>query len=286
MRRPLPLLALTFVLSACNLVKTTPTNPTPNPASTTVSYTAVGASDAIGYGSSSLCLPFAACPDGKGYVQLLTRRMTSDGKTVTLNNLGLPGGVLSPEIQGIGNAIGRDILSNFIENEMPFVTSGSTLVTVFAGGNDVNTIGAAIEAGQAGSSIPAYILGRRQAFGRDLRTLLAGIRSRAPDARIVWLNLANLAALPYAASYPLQKKRTLQDVSVAFSAEVNALRADGAIIIDIMCDPAFYQAGNYSSDGFHPNDAGYAHLTDLAYAPATTGQGTAPQPTCSLMTQF
>jgi lysophospholipase L1-like esterase len=149
---------------------------------------------------------------------------------------------------------------------------------------DVNTIGAAIE--QARPVQASCVSSRPAAFGRDLRTLLAGIKSRAPGGRIVWLNLANFAALPYAASYTLQQKRTLQDISVSFSAEVNALRADGAIIVDVMCDPAFYEAGNYSSDGFHPNDAGYAHLADLAYPPATTGQGTAPQASCSQMTRY
>src|SRR5690348_347604 len=80
-----PLLAL--LLAGCNNNSNpSPTSPSPQP--DTVSYTAVGASDAIGIGASHECFPFAACPDGTGYVQLTERRLRSSGKTVTLLNLG------------------------------------------------------------------------------------------------------------------------------------------------------------------------------------------------------
>ena len=292
--RIVPTLLLALAVSGCSLLdkKDSPTEPdpnptpTPNPNSNVVSYTAVGASDAIGYGSSVACLPFAACPDGKGYVQVFQRRLKSDGKTVSLQNLGLPGGVLSPEIQSIGNSIGRDLFTNFIDNEMNFVAKDATLVTVFAGGNDVNTIAAAIKAGAAGSDVNGYVTARRQAFGRDLRTLLNGIRARSASARIVWLNLPNLAALPYAAGYTSAEKKVVQQIAVAFSAEINALRADGVLVVDIMCDPFFYQSSGYSSDGFHPNDTGYQHMADVIYGPATTGQGSVPAASCSQMTLF
>jgi lysophospholipase L1-like esterase len=94
-----------------------PSDPPPPP--NVVNYTAIGASDAIGYGSSAVCLPFTPCPEGKGYVQLLEKRLKADGKTVSLLNLGLPGGVLSPEIQGIGNQLGRDVLTNRSSPPMP-----------------------------------------------------------------------------------------------------------------------------------------------------------------------
>ena len=118
---------LAVTAAACS--SSSPSGPSdPPPPANVVNYTAIGASDAIGVGSSSVCLPFTACPDGKGYVQLLERRFKSDGKAVTLLNLGLPGGVLGPEIQGIGNDLGRGILTNFLDNEVPFVASDATLV--------------------------------------------------------------------------------------------------------------------------------------------------------------
>jgi lysophospholipase L1-like esterase len=248
-----------------------PTEPsTPDSGSTTANYTAVGASDAIGYGSSNVCLPFAQCPNGLGYVQLIGKRLTAAGKTVTLVNLGLPGGVLSPGVQAIGNSLGRDILSNFLDSEVPFVPKNSTLVTVFAGGNDVNTIGAAVEAGLGGTDPLGYVTTQTQNFGRDLRAMVDGIKERAPDA----------------SGYSLDKRRWLQTIASGFSAQINALTSRGALVIDLMCDASFYNAGLYSSDGFHPNDAGYAHLADVVYPAASVGSSTAPRASCGQMTLY
>jgi lysophospholipase L1-like esterase len=268
--------------TACSMVNPTePTDP-PLPAHV-VNYTAIGASDAAGFGSSAFCVPFLPCQNGKGYVQVLDRRLKSDGKSVTLLNLGLPGAVLGPEIQGLANQLGRDILSNFLDNEVPFVGSDSTLVTVFAGGNDVNTVGAAVEAGYGGVDPLGYVQARTAGFARDLAAMMDGIKARAPQARIVVLNLPNLAGLPYAAGYPSAKKKALQDIAVRFSAEVNKLTAKGAIVVDIMCDGGFYQSNMYSSDGFHPNDAGYARMADAVYPAASTGANSPPKSSCSYM---
>jgi lysophospholipase L1-like esterase len=79
----------------------------------------------------------------------------------------------------------------------------------------------------------------------------------------------------------------LQSLSVQLSAQANALRSsDGALIVDLMCDSAFYTASAYSSDGFHPNDAGYAHLADIVYGPASTGTAPAPKTSCAQMTLY
>jgi lysophospholipase L1-like esterase len=285
-RRILCILPALCLGTACGLAG--PTTPTPDSPAPTgpVHYTAIGASDAIGIGASVHCLPFVACPNGTGYVQLIAKRLKSAGKTVTLLNLGLPGSVLSPEIQAIGNAVGHDTLTNFLDNEAPFVSQDSTLVTVFAGGNDVNIIGAALQVGLGGADPVGYFQARTQNFRRDLRALMSVIKQRAPTARVVVLNLPNLAALPYAAGYSLQQRRALQEVAVTFSAAINSLRSDGALIIDVMCDPGFYQAGMYSGDGFHPNDSGYARMADAAYPVASGGPAGAPSLSCSQMTLY
>src|SRR5262245_13153607 len=284
-RRRLLLLAAILAAPACGLVNTE--NPATAPTPTNVvNYSAIGASDAIGIGASVYCLPFVDCPNGTGYVQLIAKRLKTDGKKVTLLNLGLPGGVLSPEIQSIGNSLNRDVLTNFLDNEAPFVSQDSTLVTIFAGGNDVNIVGAALEAGYAGTDIAGYVQTRAENFGRDLRKLLTTIKERAPTSRVVILNLPNMAALPYAGGYSLQQRRVFQDVAVKFSAQINSLTSQGAIVVDIMCDPSFYQPGFYSSDGFHPNDAGYARMAEVTYLPASTGSGSAPRAACAQMTLF
>ena len=284
--RNLPLLFLPALVSACGVTNPVdPSDPPPVPAHV-VNYTAIGASDATGFGSSAICVPFMPCSNGRGYVQVLERRLRNDGKTVTLLNLGLPGAVLGPDTQDIGNQIGRDILSNFLQNEVPFVATDSTLVTVFAGGNDANTVGAAIEAGHGGVDTLGYIQARTAAFARDLRSMMDGIKARAPQARIVVLNLPNLAGLPYAAGYSTAKKKVLQDIAVRFSAEINKLTSQGANVVDIMCDGDFYESNLYSSDGFHPNDAGYQRMADVSYPAVSTGASTPPRSSCSYMKRY
>jgi lysophospholipase L1-like esterase len=275
---------IVVALAGCDQAKS-PTNPS-QPGTTVVNYTAIGASDAIGFGSSALCIPFTACPNGLGYVQIMGRRFTSDGRTLTLVNLGLPGAVLSPSIEAIGDGIGRDIIGNFLEREVPFVPRDSTVVTVFAGANDANTIGQALEAGLGGTNPSAYVTAQIQNFGRDMRALVTGIRDRATAARLVILNLPNMAALPYASGLTLTQKRFLQGIAVGFSAEINALTSQGVLVVDLMCEASMYQSGIYSSDGFHPNDAGYARLADLLYPAASTGTAAAPRASCPQMTLF
>ncbi len=263
----------------------TPAKPDPLPASIS-NYTAVGASDTDGIGSSVPCVPFTPCPNGNGYVQLIQRHLQTEGKTVTLANLGVPGAVLNSEIQAIGNSLNRQIPSNLLDGQMSFVPPDSTIVTIFAGGNDANTIGAAVDAGLGGSNNNAYVGTEVQHFGRDMKTLVSTIKSNAPYAHIVVLNLPNLAGLPYAAGLSLAQKQMLQQISVGFSAQINGLTSLGVPVVDLMCDPMFYQPGSFSSDGFHPNDSGYAYLAFVIYPIAIAGTEPAPDTSCSQMTMF
>jgi lysophospholipase L1-like esterase len=279
--------ALLTGLTACSEKSdspTTPTSPTPPGQSTAVSFAAMGASDGVGYGSSSPCLPWADCPDGLGYVQATVRRLRAGGRTVDIMNLSIPGATLSREFEDLGNSLGRGIPGNFLEREMPFVPRGATVVTVFAGGNDANTVGSAVRAGLGGNDPRSYIDARVRSFGNDLSALVTGVRARAPQSRIVLLNLPNLAGLPYVATYPVVERSVLQRIAVGFSAQANALASANVLVIDLMCDPRSYVPGNYYSDGFHPNDAGYAYITELVYAATSTGAAAAPRASCAQMT--
>jgi hypothetical protein len=75
----------------------------------------------------------------------------------------------------------------------------------------------------------------------------------------------------------------LQAVSVAFSREANRQAGAGIVVMDVMCDPALYTAANFSSDGFHPNDAGYTHLATRLTA-IINGAASVPPATCAAMT--
>jgi lysophospholipase L1-like esterase len=254
------------VVAGCGLFDedespTAPSSPAAPAANAPVRYTAIGASDAIGVGGSVVCVPFSACENGTGYVPLLTRRVGAT-REVTLTNLGIPASVLSPTIHQIAQANGRDIPANFIDRELPFVPSNATLVTIFGGGNDTNALAEAIDKGAAGNDLRGYIAAQVRAFGADYDRLVRGVRSRAPDAFIIVVNVPNMAGLPYAVGLSASRRQVLQAIAVGFAREANRQAGAGVVVLDLLCDPQVYDRGRFSSDGFHPNDAGYAYLAE------------------------
>jgi len=267
--------------TACNKADS-PTSPSPADPSAPIFYTAVGASDGIGFGGSSPCLPFADCPTGTGYVQTLRRRLGEGGRTVEHQNLSIPGSVLSKAVFDLAASVGRPIDSlagNFIDREAPFVSTSTTHLTIFAGGNDANTIAFAARS-RGGSDVNAFVDAQVRQWGTDLEDLVARIRSRAPNARIVALNLPNLAASPYLSGNPTVEKSLMQRVAVGLSDRVNALTTRNVLVVDLMCDPRLYLSSNYASDGFHPNDGGYAVFAELTLPALRDGTSRAPSTTC------
>jgi lysophospholipase L1-like esterase len=270
------------LLAGCTNKSESPTQPSPTPTTDATAYTALGASDAVGVGASVPCLPFAACPDGTGYVPVIARRL-SESSTVTTTNLGIPAAVLSPEVQELGNRYGRNIPANFLQGEMPFVPRNTTLVTIFAGGNDTNAIGTAIEGGSAGNTdVRVYIDGQVTQLRTSLDTLVRGIRQRSPSTRIVIANLPNFAGLPFTQGYSLQRRQALQRISVGLSRDaINILTVQNVSVVDLLCDPRSYDPAHYSSDGFHPNDRGYAFIADAFLTAIRSTSVTEGQPTCA-----
>lgn len=262
----------------------TPNAPTPvapiTPDSPVV-YAAIGASDAQGVGSSIPCIPFTECPNGMGYPQIATRQLKARGFTITLSNLGLPTAVIGRDFEALGQQYNRTIVGNYIEQEAPFVPRGAALVTVFAGGNEVNTITAALGAGAGGSDPAGYIDRQVAAFATDYSGLLSVIRDRAPAARIVALNLPNLAGAPYLAGASLAQRQAAQRAAVGMTAAVNALAAQGIGVVDLMCDSRTYLPSTFSSDGFHPSDSGYTFIAGEIVAAATTTSYPAPRTGCA-----
>jgi lysophospholipase L1-like esterase len=252
-----------------------PTDPTPiGPGSEPVHYAALAASDGVGYGSSSPCPPFVDCPDGLGYVQIIARRLRAS-REVRVTNLSLPAAVLSPELEQLGNSLGRGIPWNLLQRGAPFVPTNATLVTIFTGGNDTNTIaaGAAVQGGNAASFIDAQVNG----FRRDFVQLLDVVRQRAPAAQVVVMNVPNFAALPFTQGFTPAERRIMQDVSVRLSVEAINPQASRVTVVDLLCDPRSYTPALYSADGFHPSDAGYRFLSEIVLAAIQAGNG-APRP--------
>ena len=247
-----------------------------------VFYTALGASDATGVGASVPCVPLSPCPGGTGYVPSIARLLAS-GREVTTTNLGIPGAVISPDIQSLGNRFGRGIPNNLVEGQAPFVPRNTTLVTIFIGANDTNAVGAALESGEGGGDARAYIDAQVRGFRASYDRMIGTIRDRAPSARIVIANVPNMAALLYA-RLTLTQRQWLQRISVGFTTEGANRMASGTIaVVDLLCDPRSYDPANYSADGFHPNDRGY-QLDDAFMAAIRSTAPPSPAASCAQMT--
>jgi len=276
---------LAAILSSWIACSGGPTQPSGPPAAgAAIVWGAIGASDVAGVGSSVPC-PLLDCADGKGYVAVTARQLRTQGFQVDLLNLGIPTAVIGRDFETLGQQYNRVIVGNFIEQEMPFVQRNATLVTIFAGLNEINTITAALGAGAGGSDPNGYIDAQVRAFGTDFNTLLRGISDRAGSPRLVILNVPNAAVMPYLLSASLAQRRAAQRASVGMTSTViNPLRSSNTVIVDLMCDPRSYQATTYSSDGLHPNDNGYAFIAGEVVRAITTANYPPPAASCPVMT--
>ena len=275
--------AVILATTACSKSPAAPSGPPA--AGSAVTYTAIGASDANGVGSSVPCVPFDQGCNGMGYVFVAARQLRTQGFTVSLNNLGIATAVIGRDFQTLGQQYNHTIAANFIEQELPFVPAASTLVTIFSGINEVNTITAALGGGAGGSDPNGYIDAQVRAYGADYTTLLTGIRAKAPSTRIVILNVPNPAGLPYLARASVAQRQAAQRAAVGMTRTVvNPLTSQGVFVVDLMCDSRSYLASNYYSDGLHPNDAGYAFMAAEVVRTATSASYPAPQSSCAGMT--
>jgi lysophospholipase L1-like esterase len=220
-----------------------------------------------------------------GYVPVTARSLKTQGFNVTLLNLGIPTAVIGRDFQTLGQQYNRFITGNFIDQEMMFVQPNATLVTIFAGINEVNVVTAALGGGAGGSDPNGYMDAQVRAFGTDYTTLLTGIRTRAGSPRIVVLNVPNPAGLPYLAGTSLAQRQAGQRIAVAMTKTVvNPLLSSNIVVVDLMCDSRSYIPSNYSSDGLHPNDAGYAYIASEVVKAITSASYPAPQNSCPAMT--
>ncbi len=249
----LPGLVLAVSLAAaCSKASDSPTSPTPT--GTGVVYGNISASDATGYMSSVECFPFTECAaNATGWVQTL-----------------------------FGRRSGRTYPGNFVTNQVPFVKNTTTVLTVFAGGNDANTIGQVIQAQQAGDDLRAFIDREVAAFGEDMNALVRAVRQRAPNTKIVILNLPNLGAAPYMSRSSALDRGIMQRIAVGMTDRINALVGPNTFVVDLMCDARIVEPSSFSSDGFHPSDRGYGLMAELAYPAVANSTHPAPAADCGL----
>jgi lysophospholipase L1-like esterase len=277
------LLAVAITTAACSN-SDTPTTPTTPTAGSTIVYSPIGASDVTGEGSSQVGLPFADC-DGNGYVYAAARALKGQGFSVETYPLGIPGAVISKGFHDLALQYGRnDVLFNLTQSAAPFVRREATLISVFTGANDVNVITTALGLGAGGSNPAGFIDDKIAAFGADYVTLLNGVRSLAPRAKIVVINLPNLGGMPYLSRATLAQRQAAQRASVGMTNKINQL--PNVTVVDLMCDVRFYQPGTISTDGFHPSDTGYSIMAAEVVNAYTASSYPAPHSSCPQMFLF
>ena len=231
-------------------------------------YAALGASDVVGVGSSQPCTAnFQDC-NGNSYVFVAARQLRTQGYTVAVSPLGISGAVIG----------------KILAEALPLLPREAKLVTIFTGGNDVRGIAGNASNGAGGSDPNGYIDQRVATFKSDFATLVAGTRSRAPDAKIVVLNLTNLGLLPFLAAAPLEVKQWAQRASVGVTNAINA--TSGITVVDLMCRTVLDATGDHAADGFHPNDSGYSVMAGEVVKAFTSSSYAAPLASCSRMTAF
>jgi lysophospholipase L1-like esterase len=278
--RLVSLAALAVLAAACSQGTESPTAPTPG--GTGVLYGNISASDATGYMSSVECFPFTECPgNATGWVQTLFRRLQQSGPA-TINNTGVPGQVISQGFEDLGRRIGRTYPGNFITNQVPFVKANTTVLTVFAGGNDANTIGQVIQAQQAGDDLRGFIDDQVRRFGEDVAALVRAVRQKAPNTKIVLLNLPNLGGAPYMNRSSALDRGIMQRIAVGMTDRINAQVGPNTFVVDLMCDARILEPASFSSDGFHPSDRGYALMAEIAYPAVVNATHPAPPSDCAL----
>lgn len=247
-------------------------------------YTALGASDAVGVGSSAPCatagspaMPSPAnCPGGKSYVPVLAGLLTTPTSQITLIDLGISGAVIGPDIQS-DTAACFGAPGNLITNELPLVAANSALVTVFTGGNDTNAI---VQCAATAPNPAAFIAAELAKFGADYATLIQGIKTKAPNAIIIVSNLPNFKLIPVGTTQPAPVQAALDQVSLGI--DQNFINPSAGVsvsaVVDALCNAQSYNVANFSADGFHPNDAGYGLFAQL-YDNQIIALHTPPAPT-------
>ena len=258
-----------------------------------VRYSAVGASDAVGVGAiqcktaGSPPMPQPpSCPGGNGYVPDLATLLATGSAKVHLFDFGISGAVIGPDIQA-DTTVCFGAPGNFITNELPQFNSASTLVTIFAGGNDTNAIVAcAVGIAQSGGDPTPFIQAEIAKFGADYAALVEGIKNTSPPGVVIVVsNLPNLALIPVGTQQPPPVQALLAEISVALDQAVINPSAGTTVsaVVDLLCAPGSYDPANFSADGFHPNATGYALFAqqyDAQVQAVANGTATLPVSSC------
>ncbi|MBV8726346.1 MAG: SGNH/GDSL hydrolase family protein [Candidatus Eremiobacteraeota bacterium] len=223
------LIGLLVLVSAMCMIAYAQSKAAPSP----IVYVGLGDSITWGLSASKPCLPETArpvefaCPDATSFPAVLARALRSRGHQVQLQNLAISGARIG--------WVWAD--------ELGKIAPTANLITLFIGTNDFSDI--------AFRNTTTF-----DQFARQYVSLVDYLRAVFPKARIVLLNVPNIGYLPCC-------NATRAAAAVTWKAGnllINAL-AGKAIVVDLVCDSALYDAAMFpSADSVHPNDAGHARI--------------------------
>jgi lysophospholipase L1-like esterase len=201
-------------------------------------------------------------------------------------NLGIGGMTSGPVNLWIGTE--NIVYSGVLAAEVPGIPTNATLVTLYIGTNDyylagnqsTTSTGASVGLLPDYSNMAAVEASVESAYQTNIAGIIAGIKSRAPKARIVVATMPNYGWRDGHLGGP-NDLAVSQSIANSFKA---TLVATGLTVVDLECEPGMYDEKNFNSPTDpHPNDAGHAimaadFLAQIAHpsAPATSCQWMEP----------
>lgn len=206
-------------------------------------YVAMGDSITFGAGASQNCQAFPAhpvdidayCPDGTSYAVLVAKALRKNGIAGHFMNLG----------------IGGAHVERVIADEIPYLPSSTTLVTLYIGTNDSRAV-----------RFPKVTVSQVvNQFESHYDELLAMIHRKAPSARIVLINFPNEKYLAAAQHVPSSDLSLYNDTSQILAAFIDGHYPQYPVV-DTICNPASYKPSLRSKGTVYPNDAGAAILAN------------------------
>jgi lysophospholipase L1-like esterase len=208
----------------------------------------LGDSITAGYDASEPCFPWPKpglslvppfCNYGTSYVADLAHELAAqNGSTIYVLNLGISGAQIS----------------TLITDEISLVPQEATIITIYIGTNDIRHLTDAVLSGRKQTPLLSSLKA-------SFRTMLAYVRTRAPSARIVLVNLPNQRYTAGLNTVASRRYRAYSNLSQALDRIVNAYYPDYPVV-DLACDLRSYVPQNISHapTSPHPNNSGHAAL--------------------------
>lgn len=173
-----------------------------------------------------------------------------------LTNLGIGGEFSGPvDFQQTCTGCARITYGGILADEVPKIPLQTTIVTLYVGTNDRIFLG---ELGMLPDMSNALTIAQGVAveYDANIKAIVAGVRARVPNARIILATVPNGAWRPTGKTWPLPLRKSITYMSNAFK---KTLVDTGLPVVDLMCEPAMYDDANFGGPtDVHPVASGFA----------------------------